>query len=85
MGNVLDGYSNLDDYPEKNLLKMEKIKMVNRNIKVKEDNILINPDPIWNKSPKDLKDEDYISFYKELHPFSEDPVFLDTFKCGLPI
>ena len=42
---------------------------------VKEDNIINNPDPIWNKSPKDLKDEDYISFYKELHPFSEDPLF----------
>ena len=30
---------------------------------VKEDNIINNPDPIWNKSPKDLKDEDYICFY----------------------
>tara|TARA_Y100000816_G_scaffold278439_1_gene249613 strand:+ start:124 stop:2016 length:1893 start_codon:yes stop_codon:yes gene_type:complete len=42
---------------------------------VKEDNIINNPDPIWNKSPKDLKDEDYISFYKELYPFSDDPLF----------
>ena len=42
---------------------------------IKEDNIINNPDPIWNKSPKDLKDEDYISFYKELYPFSDDPLF----------
>jgi len=42
---------------------------------VKEDNIINNPDPIWNKSPKDLKDKDYISFYKELYPFSDDPLF----------
>ena len=42
---------------------------------VKEDNIINNPDPIWNKSPKDLKDEDYISFYKELYPFSDEPLF----------
>ena len=42
---------------------------------IKEDNIINNPDPIWNKSPKDLKDEDYISFYKELYPFSDEPLF----------
>ena len=42
---------------------------------VKEDNIINNPNPIWNKSPKDLKDEDYKEFYKELHPFSEEPLF----------
>ncbi|MFT6865933.1 MAG: molecular chaperone HtpG [Cyclobacteriaceae bacterium] len=41
----------------------------------KEDNIVNNTTPIWTKSPTDLKDEDYISFYKELYPFSEDPLF----------
>ncbi|MEQ9593046.1 MAG: molecular chaperone HtpG [Cyclobacteriaceae bacterium] len=42
---------------------------------VKVDRIINNPDPIWTKSPKDLKDEDYLKFYKELYPFSEDPLF----------
>ena len=42
---------------------------------VKEDNIINNPNPIWNKNPKDLKDEDYKNFYKELYPFSEEPLF----------
>ena len=27
------------------------------------------------KNPSELKDEDYISFYKNLYPFSEDPLF----------
>ncbi|RYE36178.1 MAG: molecular chaperone HtpG [Sphingobacteriaceae bacterium] len=31
--------------------------------------------PAWTKSPSELKDEDYISFYKDLYPFSEDPLF----------
>jgi len=31
--------------------------------------------PIWTKAPADLKDEDYLAFYKELYPFSEDPLF----------
>ncbi len=42
---------------------------------VKEDNIVNNPQPLWAKSPTDLKDEDYLAFYKELYPFSEDPLF----------
>jgi len=42
---------------------------------VEVDNIINNTSPIWTKSPNDLKDEDYISFYKELYPFSEDPLF----------
>jgi molecular chaperone HtpG len=41
----------------------------------KVDNIINNTAPIWTKSPNDLKDEDYLAFYKELHPFSEDPLF----------
>ncbi|GAB2797587.1 molecular chaperone HtpG [Rhabdobacter roseus] len=40
-----------------------------------EDKIINNPNPIWTKNPADLKDEDYLAFYKELHPFSEDPLF----------
>lgn len=39
------------------------------------ENIINNPNPLWAKSPNNLKDEDYIAFYKELYPFSEDPLF----------
>jgi len=42
---------------------------------VKIDNIINNPNPIWNKNPNDLKDSDYLNFYKELYPFSEEPLF----------
>lgn len=42
---------------------------------VKEDNIINNTAPLWTKSPSDLTDEDYLAFYKELYPFSEDPLF----------
>lgn len=42
---------------------------------VEKDNIINNTSPIWTKQPADLKDEDYLSFYKELYPFSEDPLF----------
>jgi molecular chaperone HtpG len=39
------------------------------------DRIINNTSPIWTKSPTELKDEDYLKFYKELYPFSEDPLF----------
>lgn len=38
-------------------------------------NIINNTHPIWTKSPTELKDEDYLDFYRELYPFSEDPLF----------
>ena len=41
----------------------------------KVEDVINNPTPIWTKSPSELKDEDYLSFYKELYPFSEDPLF----------
>lgn len=40
-----------------------------------KEEIINNPTPIWTKSPSDLTDEDYKNFYKELYPFSEDPLF----------
>jgi len=42
---------------------------------VKKPRIINNTAPIWTKAPADLKDEDYLAFYKELYPFSEDPLF----------
>jgi len=42
---------------------------------VKKDNIVNDAEPIWTKSPSELTDEDYLKFYKELYPFSPDPLF----------
>src|SRR6478735_6978085 len=40
-----------------------------------KDRIINNPAPLWAKAPSELKDEDYLKFYKELYPFGEDPLF----------
>tara|TARA_B100000900_G_C20581808_1_gene717840 strand:- start:566 stop:2452 length:1887 start_codon:yes stop_codon:yes gene_type:complete len=40
------------------------------------DNIINNTNPAWTKLPKDLKDEDYKGFYRELYPMQfEEPLF----------
>jgi len=40
-----------------------------------EDKVINNTKPAWVSKPSELKEEDYKSFYKELYPFSEDPLF----------
>lgn len=42
---------------------------------VQVDNIINNTTPIWTKAPSELKDEEYLSFYRELYPFQEEPLF----------
>jgi molecular chaperone HtpG len=42
---------------------------------VEVDNIINDTNPIWTKAPSDLKDEDYLEFYRKLYPFAEDPLF----------
>jgi molecular chaperone HtpG len=42
---------------------------------IEVDNIINDTNPIWTKAPNELKDEDYLKFYKELYPYSEDPLF----------
>ena len=46
-----------------------------KNIETDQDNIINNPNPAWTRKPADLKEEDYASFYRELNPMGEDPLF----------
>ncbi|MDR0744167.1 MAG: molecular chaperone HtpG [Tannerella sp.] len=40
-----------------------------------EDNVINNTTPAWMRKPSELKDEDYKTFYRELYPMSEEPLF----------
>jgi molecular chaperone HtpG len=43
---------------------------------VEVDNIINNTNPAWTKAPSELKDEDYLAFYRELYPNTfEEPLF----------
>ncbi len=49
-----------------NIIKIDKVT----------DNIINNTKPAWTKSPSNLKEEHYKSFYKELYPMElSDPLF----------
>lgn len=51
---------------------------------IEVDNIINNPSPAWRKNPSDLKDEDYLSFYNELYPFSAPPMFWIHLNIDFP-
>ncbi len=40
-----------------------------------KDKVVNSIEPIWTKAPSELKDEDYLQFYKALYPMHEDPMF----------
>ena len=47
-----------------------------KEIKEKVDDIINITEPAWTKKPKDLVDQDYNKFYKDLYPMNfEDPLF----------
>lgn len=46
-----------------------------KSVETEEDNVINDIEPIWTKSPSELKDEDYLKFYKELYPMDDDPMF----------
>ncbi|MBQ6243271.1 MAG: molecular chaperone HtpG [Bacteroidales bacterium] len=46
-----------------------------KSVETDEDNVINGIDPIWTRTPSELKDEDYLKFYKELYPMEEEPMF----------
>lgn len=46
-----------------------------KSVETEKDNVINDIEPIWTKSPSELKDEDYLKFYKELYPMDDDPMF----------
>ena len=40
-----------------------------------EDNIINDVNPLWRRTPTELKDEDYKEFYSKLYPMSDKPLF----------
>jgi molecular chaperone HtpG len=44
-------------------------------IDTEKDKIINNTKPAWTLKPADLKDEDYLKFYRELYPAGDEPLF----------
>ncbi|MFZ0283181.1 MAG: molecular chaperone HtpG [Bacteroidales bacterium] len=46
-----------------------------KNVETGKDKIINNIKPAWTLKPADLKDEDYLKFYRELYPAGDEPLF----------
>ena len=47
-----------------------------KRVEVEHDRIINNTDPLWKKTPSELKDEDYNKFFHELYPMNfDEPLF----------
>ncbi len=53
-------------------------------VDTEKDNVINNIDPIWTKAPADLKEEDYMKFYRDLYPTEEDPMFYIHLNVDYP-
>ena len=40
-----------------------------------KDNVVNKIEPLWTRKPSELKEEDYMSFYRALYPMQEEPLF----------
>lgn len=49
-----------------------------------QDNIINNVAPLWTRTPSELKDEDYRSFYRELYPVQDEPLFWIHLNVDFP-
>ena len=50
----------------------------------KDNKIINNPNPLWTRKPSELKEEDYMNFYRELYPMQEDPLFYIHLNVDYP-
>lgn len=46
-----------------------------KSVETDKDKIINNIEPLWAKNPSEIKDEDYLEFYRNLYPMKEDPLF----------
>ena len=46
-----------------------------KQVETAEDNIINDTNPLWRRTPSELKDEDYKEFYSKLYPMSDEPLF----------
>jgi len=49
-----------------------------------KDKVINSVEPLWTRKPSELKEEDYMSFYKALYPIYEEPLFYIHLNVDFP-
>lgn len=53
-------------------------------VDTEKDNVINKIEPLWAKKPSELKEEDYMEFYRNLYPMQEDPLFYIHLNVDYP-
>lgn len=48
------------------------------------DHVVNSVEPLWTRKPADLKEEDYMTFYRNLYPMKEEPLFYIHLNVDYP-
>lgn len=49
-----------------------------------KDNVINKVEPLWTRKPSELKEEDYMKFYRDLYPMKEEPLFYIHLNVDYP-
>lgn len=49
-----------------------------------KDNVINKIEPLWTRKTSELKEEDYMKFYRDLYPMKEDPLFYIHLNVDYP-
>ena len=49
-----------------------------------KDNVINKIEPLWTRKPSELKEENYMKFYRDLYPLKEDPLFYIHLNVDYP-
>lgn len=49
-----------------------------------KENVINKIEPLWTRKPSELKEEDYMKFYRDLYPMKEDPLFYIHLNVDYP-
>ena len=53
-------------------------------VDTKKDKVINSVEPLWTKAPSELKEEDYMEFYRTLYPMNEEPLFYIHLNVDYP-
>ena len=55
-----------------------------KQVETAEDNVINDVNPLWKRTPSELKDEDYKEFYSKLYPMADEPLFWIHLNVDFP-
>lgn len=53
-------------------------------VDTEKDNVINSIEPLWTRKPSELKEEDYVRFYRDLYPMKEEPLFYIHLNVDYP-